>query len=135
MILILASAALSVTAIDAERAFARDARIKGQWAAFRKWSDHDAVMFVPKAVWARDFLKDRKEPRQALAWWPRESITSCDGKVAVNDGPWSGPGRSHGRFTTVWLKKPEGWRWVYDGGETLPTATAARARAVTRRVT
>ena len=33
----------------------RDAQRIGQWTAFRKWADRDAVMFTPQAVWARDF--------------------------------------------------------------------------------
>jgi hypothetical protein len=40
--LLLASAPVA-TAVDAEVAFARDARKIGQWSAFRKWADRDAV--------------------------------------------------------------------------------------------
>lgn len=107
------------TAIDAERAFARDAHRIGQWAAFRKYAARDAVMFTPQVVWARDYLKDRKEPSRALTWSPSASVMSCDGTVAVNAGPYSAPGATgaHGRFTTVWLKGKDGWRWIYDGGE------------------
>ncbi|MEO6247707.1 MAG: hypothetical protein ABIO85_03890 [Sphingomicrobium sp.] len=121
MILLLASASLAAgapTAIDAERAFARDAQRIGQWAAFRKYAARDAVMFTPQAIWARDFLKDRKEPVRAIAWTPSASVMSCDRSVAVNAGPYSAPGGKHGRFTTVWLKGKRGWEWIYDGGET-----------------
>jgi hypothetical protein len=108
------------TAIDAENVFARDAQRMGQWAAFRKWSDHDAVMFTPQAVWARDFLKDRKEPPKSVRWWPAHSWISCDGGIAVNFGPFiSGDGKSHGYFTTVWQRTGGNWRWVYDGGDGL----------------
>ncbi|WP_347716916.1 hypothetical protein [Sphingomonas sp.] len=120
------------TAIDAERAFARDAQRIGQWAAFRKYAARDAVMFTPQVVWARDFLKDRKEPRRTISWSPAASVMSCDGTVAVNAGPYSVPGAtgagSHGRFTTVWLKGSKGWRWIYDGGE--PTAKPVPAGPV-----
>jgi hypothetical protein len=120
------AAAPVATAIDAEYDFARDAQRMGQWTAFRKWADRDAVMFDPQAVWARDFLRDKKDPPKALRWWPARSITSCDGRTAVNSGPWiRGDGSKHGMFTTVWQREKTEWRWVYDGAETrtgpLPT--------------
>ena len=59
--LLLASAALP-TAVDAERAFARDSQRIGQWTAFRQYADRDAVMFTPQAVWVQTLLKDRKDP-------------------------------------------------------------------------
>ena len=119
-LLFLAAAAASPTAIDTENAFARDAQRIGQWASFRKYADPDAVMFTPQAVWARDFLKDRKEAPKALRWWPAHSFTSCDGRTAVNSGPWVGAdGKRHGYFTTVWQRTEGRWRWVYDGGDGL----------------
>lgn len=136
MILFIAAAALTAapspaphTAVDAERAFARDAQRIGQWSAFARYADHDAVMFVPKAVWARDYLMGRRNPQRAIIWSPARSITSCDGKVAINEGPWRVP-RSpvQGRFTTVWQVKPNGWRWIYDGGQ--PTAAPGPIGAV-----
>ena len=132
MIALLLAVAAGSTAIDAERAFARDARRIGQWAAFRKWADHDAVMFVPQATWARDFLKGREEPKVAVSWRPTQSVTSCDGQVAVNLGPWTGP-RGQGTFTTVWIKKKNGWRWVYDGGEDFQRASGAPRMPAVRR--
>ena len=44
----------------------RDAQRIGQWTAFRKYADRDAVMFTPQAVWAREFLKGRKDPPKAV---------------------------------------------------------------------
>ena len=131
MILFLAAAVLatgSPTAIDAERAFARDAQRFGQWAAFRRHAAPDAVMFTPQAVWARDFLKGRKEPARAIRWSPAASLMSCDRTVAVNGGPYAGPNGQQGRFTTVWLKGKRGWKWIYDGGE--PTAEPVPVAAV-----
>ena len=87
------------TAIDAERAFARDAQRIGQWAAFRKYAARDAIMFNPQAVWARDYLAGRKNPRRAISWTPAASVMSCDRSVAVNGGPYSTPDGHHGRFT------------------------------------
>ena len=84
--LLLALAA--TTAIDAEHQFSSDAQRIGQWTAFRKYADRDAVMFTPQAVWARDFLQDRKDPPKSIRWTPADSYVACDGRIAVNTGPW-----------------------------------------------
>ena len=126
---LLAAASLP-TAVDAERAFAADARRIGQWTAFRRYADKDAVMFTPQAVWAQQFLKDRKDPPKTVRWAPARSYVSCDGRTAVNTGPWWGAdGVHHGYFTTVWQRNGPDWSWVYDGGDgdagPVPRAPAA----------
>ena len=126
MIVALLLAAAAPTAVDAERAFARDAQQIGQWTAFRKWADDTAVMFTPQAVWTKTFLKDRKDPPKAIEWWPDRSIVSCDGRTAVNTGPAFRPdGTPYGRFMTVWQREKGQWRWVYDNGGP-PDAKASR---------
>lgn len=130
--LLLAAAPLA-TALNAETAFARDARRIGQWSAFRKWADRDAVMFTPRAVWAKRFLRPLKDPPNAISWHASQSFVSCDGRTAVNTGPWfKQDGSIGGSFTTVWQRTPEGWRWAYDGGSPSQVAPAAR-RTVTHR--
>jgi hypothetical protein len=125
MIAALLLAASAPSAIDAEYAFARDAQRIGQWTAFRKYADRDAVMFTPQAVWARDFLQDRKDPPKAVSWRPSDSFVSCDGRTAVNTGPWfSAGGAPGGFFTTVWQRAAREWRWVYDGGGPLKGSPA-----------
>jgi hypothetical protein len=120
IIALLLAAAPLPTAVDAEVAFARDAQRIGQWTAFRKWADRDAVMFTPQAVWAQNFLKGRKDPPQAIRWRPAHSFVSCDGRTAVNTGPWfTADGKPAGYFTTVWQRKGSTWRWAYDGGGPL----------------
>jgi hypothetical protein len=129
--LLLASAPVA-TAVDAELAFARDAQRLGQWTAFRKWADKDAVMFTPQAAWARDVLP-KKDPPKAITWRPAHSWASCDGRTAVNTGPWFDVGGKHGGyFTTVWQRTPQGWRWVYDGG--APKEDGAKVPPVKPRV-
>ena len=109
-----------VTAIDAERAFVTDAHTIGQWAAFRKWSADDAVIFAPQPENAHAALKDAPEPKVAIFWWPGKSFVSCDGNLAVNTGPWvRQAGKKVGFFTTVWRKQGGEWRWIYDGGGDL----------------
>lgn len=117
---LLAAAAPLPGAVQAELAFARDAQQIGQWTAFRKYADRDAVMFDPQAVWAREFLKGRKDPPKSLRWWPTHAFISCDGRTAVTSGPWVAPdGRTHGFFTTIWQGVGRSWRWVYDAGHQL----------------
>ncbi|HET7575498.1 MAG TPA: hypothetical protein VFK19_02900 [Sphingomicrobium sp.] len=136
MIAALLLAAAAPTAIDAELAFAADATRLGQWSAFRKWADRDAVMFTPQAVWARDFLKGRKDPAQAIRWSPAHSFISCDGRTAVNTGPWwRADGKPGGYFTTVWQRTKSGWRWAYDGGGPLGGSTPRPAALQVHRAT
>ena len=127
-------AAAVPTAVDAERAFAADAQRIGQWTAFRKYADPDAVMFNPQAVWARDFLKDREDPPEAVRWGPGASLVSCDRRTAVNTGPWTrNHGTLHGYFTTVWQRDKNRWLWVYDAGDVLKTPRPIPARPFVRR--
>jgi hypothetical protein len=134
MIAVLLAAAASLpTAIDAERAFAADAQRIGQWTAFRKYADPDAVMFTPQAVWAREFLKNRKDPPASVRWWPERSFVSCDGRTAVNSGPAiTAAGKPYGAFTTVWQREKRKWAWVYDNGSPLK---AVPKRVAAPRVT
>jgi ketosteroid isomerase-like protein len=123
---LLVAAAVPTTAIEAERAFAADAQKVGQWTAFRKWSADDAMMFVPQPVKAQEFLKGKADPPVAVFWWPGRSYVSCDGNTAINTGPWVREwGKSVGYFTTVWRRQPGGgWKWTYDGGDTLDAPRA-----------
>ena len=134
MFSLLLAAATLPTAVEAERAFARDAQRLGQWTAFRKYADDDAVLFTPQAVWARDFLKGRKDPPKSVSWWPAGSFVSCDGRTAVNTGPAFRPGGTHyGTFTTVWQREKGMWRWAYDNGgppQGKPSRQARRPQVV-----
>jgi hypothetical protein len=125
---LLLAATVPQTALDAERAFARDARTLGQWTAFRKWAASDATMFAPQPIKAQAWLKDRKDPAKAIAWWPTASYVSCDGSLAVNTGGWKQPDGSVGYFTTVWAKQiGGGWKWIVDSGDQSTIAQSARA--------
>jgi len=130
---LLIAVAAPTSAVDAELAFARDAQRIGQWTAFRKWANRDAVVFTPQAAWAQQAFP-RKDPPKAIAWRPAHSFVSCDGRTAVNTGPWFGPGgKPGGYFTTVWQRTGRQWRWVYDGGGPLGGGLADRSRPQTHR--
>ena len=132
---LLLAAAAPATAEEAEREFAATAQVEGQWTAFRGYAAANGWMFVPEAVNAQDWLRDRKNPLVSVMWWPAQSWVSCDGSVAVNTGPWVRQGgRSVGYFTTVWTKQEDGsWKWLVDHGDVLAKPRPAGERASIRR--
>jgi hypothetical protein len=135
MITALLLAAAAPSAIDAERAFARDAQKIGQWTAFRKYASDDAVIFTPQAAWAQQSLPV-KDPPKAIKWAPSHSWVSCDGRTAVNTGPWwKVDGTLGGYFTTVWQQTGGNWKWVYDGGGPLTGNPVSTVRPQTHRST
>ena len=133
IVALLLAAAAPQGAIDAERAFAADAKAIGQWAAFRKWAADDAVMFVPQATEAHVFLKPLKEPAEAVDWWPTAGFVSCNGEVAANTGGSLWPGGRPGYFSTIWRRKGGAWRWLVDHGDDLATPRPRTAEPAVRR--
>ncbi|MDE2437041.1 MAG: hypothetical protein KGM49_12340 [Sphingomonadales bacterium] len=106
--------------IAAEIAFAKLAREKGQWTAFRATATKDAVMFEPQMVLAEQWLKGKADPAKAVAWQPHQIWASCDGSYAVTRGAWQ-HGDSTGYFTTVWQRQKKGdYKWIMDQGDALP---------------
>lgn len=104
--------------IATELAFARTAREEGQWTAFREYAAGDAVMFVPQAVQAQDWLRGRTDPAQAVQWQPHAVWMSCDGSLAVTRGAAQWPDGRPGSFVTVWERQRDGgYKWVLDRGE------------------
>ena len=126
-------AAAPSTAIDAERAFSDRAQTEGLWTAFRATAAEEALMFVPRATRAHDFLKDREDPLLGYVWWPAEAFVSCDGQVTATTGP-SVLGRTRGYFTTVWIRQLDGaWKWILDHGDALASPRLAGERPKVRR--
>jgi hypothetical protein len=112
--------------IAAELAFARLAQERGQWTAFLETSTDDAVMFVPQAVGAHEWLRGRANPAQAVTWQPHQVWSSCDGTLAVTKGAWQRPDGTVGYFTTVWSRERDGdYKWVLDQGDGLEQPLAA----------
>ncbi|PKP99697.1 MAG: hypothetical protein CVT74_07085 [Alphaproteobacteria bacterium HGW-Alphaproteobacteria-13] len=99
--------------VAAEIALARLAQEKGQWAAFRERAHPDAVLFVPRRVAARDWLKRQKGPVETARWQAHAVYVSCDGNAGATTGAWQA-GTAQGYFTTVWLRDPRKgeMRWV-----------------------
>ena len=117
--------------VKAELAFARLAREKGQWTAFRETATDDAVMFVPNLRNAQEWLKGKTDPAQAVDWQPHMITMSCDGTLAVSTGAWQAANGNSGKFYTIWEKQTEAsererqrgedWKWVFDHGFTVDT--------------
>jgi hypothetical protein len=105
--------------ITSELAFARLAREKGQWTAFRQTSTGDAVLFVPQRVNAHTWLKGRTDPATSVSWHPDAVWSSCDGSYAVTQGHWQS-GNASGGFVTVWQRQGDErsrrteYKWVLD---------------------
>ena len=106
--------------VAAEVAFARMARDKGQWTAFRAFAATDAQSVTTTPVRVAEQLKGRADPPQAVQWTPAKVWMSCDGGFAVSYGAWhkdTKPTPEGGWFATVWqLQKKGAWRYVLDQG-------------------
>ena len=118
--------------VAAELAFARAARERGQWTAFRQTALPQAEMFAPRRTLARDFLKGRADPPTAVAWQPHFVAISCDGTAAVSTGASQWPDGRAGYFTTIWLRQGDGWKWVLDHGDFLVKPRPAPDAVATR---
>ncbi|MBB3859998.1 hypothetical protein GGQ88_001259 [Novosphingobium hassiacum] len=107
--------------IAADIAFARLAREKGQWTAFRETADETAELIEGKRVSAKAALKDRKNPATSLQWAPHSAWISCDGTAGLTFGGWQGAAAT-GEYVTVWQRQFKGkidWKWVLDDGQAL----------------
>jgi hypothetical protein len=130
-----ALAAAPVSAVDAERAFAAMAQTQGQWTSFRSFATPHGLMFTPEVVNAQEWLADKKDPPVPVMGWPGKSWVSCDGRLAVNTGPWvRAGGKSVGYFTTVWERQKDGsWKWLLDHGDALAKPRPAGDEVKPRR--
>ncbi len=106
--------------VAAEIAFARAAREKGQWTAFRETAAPGAEMFVQRRSDAHAWLKGQADPAVAIAWQTHEVVMSCDGTHALATGAWQRESR-FGEFLTVWLRqdKSGGYKWLVNQGSDL----------------
>ena len=103
--------------IATERAFARMAREKGTWTAFRHYATKDALWPGPALESVHQALKDTPDPAQPILWGPDAAWSSCDGSFAVTTGEAAYPSGRKGRFLTVWQRQDSGeYRWVLDQG-------------------
>jgi hypothetical protein len=103
--------------IATELAFARTAREKGTWSAFRDYATKDAQWPGPKWENVQVALKGVPDPAQAIVWEPDQVWASCDGSFALSSGPATRPNGKRTRFATIWQRQDNGdYRWVLDQG-------------------
>jgi len=103
--------------IAAELAFARLAREKGTWTAFRETATDDALWPSPGWVNVRQSLAGTPDPAQAIVWEPDRVWSSCDGSFALSTGPATYPSGRKTRFATIWQRQDNGeYKWVLDQG-------------------
>lgn len=106
------------TIVSTELAFARMAREKGQWTAFKEFAADNALIFGANgAIEAKPWLAQQVDPAQAVQWEPHFVRMSCDGSLAVSQGAFQDPGGSAGTFYTVWERQQDGdYRYIFDFG-------------------
>lgn len=115
------------TVIAAELAFARAARDKGTWTAFREYATPDAVWPGPQWQNVQTALRGVADPAQPIVWTPDMVWISCDGSFALSTGPATYPTGDERRFATIWQRQNDGeYRWVVDQGFDLEEGYAAR---------
>jgi hypothetical protein len=103
------------TVVAAEIAFARLGRDEGQWTAFRKTADSDAILFVPAPVNALSWLTKRANPPKSIVWAPDRVLMSCDGSYGVVHGHAEYPDGRKGGYVTLWRRQENGdYKWVLD---------------------
>lgn len=103
--------------IATELAFARMAREKGQWTAFREYATDEALWPSPALANVKQNLAGAADPAQAIVWGPDAVWVSCDGSFALSTGPATYPNGRRGRFATIWQRQRDGdYRWVLDQG-------------------
>lgn len=108
--------------IAADIAFARLAREKGQWTAFRETADEAAEIIEGQRQVAKVALKDRRNPPAPIRWAPQSAWISCDGSAGLTYGGWQGPSGGNGEYVTVWQRQFKGkidWKWVLEDGQDL----------------
>ena len=102
--------------VATEIAFARAARDKGQWTAFREYAAPGALLHSRSgAIPAQAWLVEQANPEEAVQWRPRTVVMSCDGALAISLGRFVDPQGIVGNFITVWERQPNlEYRWIYD---------------------
>lgn len=116
-------AAQPSTIVKAELEFARAARERGQWTAFRMFAAPGALLHGRNGPFAIEpWLATQTDPPQAVQWEPRAVAMSCDGALAVTQGRLTTPEGEVGNFVTVWERQADGeYRYTFDvGGIDVP---------------
>ena len=123
--------------VETERAFSKTAAAKGIRDSFLAFLADDGVLFRPKPVNGKQFLRGRPARPGLLSWEPIFAFVSRAGDMGYDTGPWEfrekGPEDkpvAYGYFVTVWKKQADGtWKFVVDLGTSNPQPTQTAAAA------
>jgi ketosteroid isomerase-like protein len=110
--------------VEAERAFARAAVMKGIRDSFLENMTDDAILFRPGPVPGKKWMTEHPAPSGVLTWYPIFADVSRAGDMGYTTGPWEFREKSlsdkpvaHGQFVTIWKKQADGtWKFVVDLG-------------------
>ena len=118
--------------VETERAFSRMSEEKGIRESFTEYIAEDGILFRPKAVRGKEWMKQNPLPpsttRPLLIWQPIFAGMSRAGDLGYTTGPWQYKNdikdakfSAFGNFMTVWKKQPDGkWRFAVDLGVSNP---------------
>ncbi|MEO7251641.1 MAG: DUF4440 domain-containing protein [Arenimonas sp.] len=109
--------------VNAEKAFATDAGVRGTRQAFLAALADDAVIFAPGPADAQRVWQGRAANKHHLEWAPAVAEIAASGDLGYTSGPWrltpEGADKpvAFGYFFTVWKKQPDGkWKALVDHG-------------------
>lgn len=127
---------LRLSLIKADEDFYRSSLINGTGRAFINFADTDVVIMrensralIGKKALQESYL-NKDTLKTPLKWNPVKAEVSPDGKLGYTFGNWEyktkdGTGKiveSHGNYITIWRRQNDGtWKYVFDGGSTLPS--------------
>ena len=120
--------------VNAEKAFASDAGVRGTRQAFLAALADDAVVFGPGPVDAQRVWQARAANKHHLEWAPAVAEIASSGDLGYTSGPWrfipEGADKpvATGYFFTVWKKQADGkWKALVDHGvDAAPIAFPAK---------
>ncbi len=114
--------------VRTERAFAKTSEEQGTTPAFLAFIADDGILFRPKAVKGKQWLKENPPPasdkRPWLKWEPSFGFMARSGDMGYTFGPWEyrrdikdADAVAFGHFLTVWKKQEDGlWKFAVDLG-------------------
>src|SRR5947209_5025845 len=114
--------------VEAERAFARAAAVKGTRDAFLEFLADDGVIFQPGPVNGKQFWQARTPRKGLLSWEPIFADVSLTGDLGYTTGPYEFRPNgaddkpiAFGQYFTIWKKQTDGsWKVALDRGTSNP---------------
>src|SRR5439155_6164657 len=101
--------------VEAERAFARAAAVKGRRDAFLEFLADDGIIFQPGPVNGKQFWQARAPRKGLLSWEPVFADVSLAGDLSYTTGPYEflpngadDKPIAFGQYFTIWKKQTDG---------------------------